>query len=94
MNQIAIKMLMGDRAKYLGLIFGIMFATLLMAQQMSLFVGIMSRTYATIDETNEVDPVYKNFEKIHTGHILDKLGLNRYCCRRNLIANIDMMDII
>ena len=55
MNQIAIKMLMGDRAKYLGLIFGIMFATLLMAQQMSLFIGIMSRTYATIDETNEVD---------------------------------------
>jgi DNA-directed RNA polymerase subunit N len=47
-----------------------------------------------IDETKEVDTVYKNFEKIHTGHILDNLGLNRYCCRRNLIANIDMMDII
>jgi DNA-directed RNA polymerase subunit N (RpoN/RPB10) len=47
-----------------------------------------------IDETKEVDAVYKNFEKIHTGHILDNLGLNRYCCRRNLIANIDMMDII
>ena len=38
--------------------------------------------------------IYKNFEKIHTGHILDDLGLVRYCCRRNLIANIDMMDII
>ena len=49
-----------------------------------------------IDETKEVDidPVYKNFEKIHTGHILNTLGLNRYCCRRNLISNIDMMDII
>ena len=47
-----------------------------------------------IDETKEVDAVYKNFEKIHTGEILNKLGLNRYCCRRNLIANIDMMDII
>lgn len=47
-----------------------------------------------IDENKEVDPVYKNFEKIHTGFILDNLGLKRYCCRRNLISNIDMMDII
>jgi DNA-directed RNA polymerase subunit N len=47
-----------------------------------------------IDDTNDVDVAYKNFEKIHTGHILNNLGLNRYCCRRNLIANIDMMDII
>ena len=28
------------------------------------------------------------------GKILDELGLNRYCCRRNLITNIDMMDVI
>ena len=47
-----------------------------------------------MDEPTDVDPVYKNFEKIHTGHILNTLGLNRYCCRRNLISNIDMMDII
>ena len=25
---------------------------------------------------------------------LNSLGLNRYCCRRNLITNIDMMDVI
>jgi putative ABC transport system permease protein len=55
MNEIAIKMLIGDRAKYLGLIFGITFATLLMAQQMSLFFGIMARTYSTINETAEAD---------------------------------------
>ena len=47
-----------------------------------------------LEETNDVDTAYKNFEKIHTGKILDSLGLKRYCCRRNLIANIDMMDII
>lgn len=51
-----------------------------------------------IDETDSVagadNGIYKNFEKIHTGHILDNLGLKRYCCRRNLIANIDMMNII
>lgn len=55
MNQIAIKMLIGDKAKYLGLIFGITFATLLMSQQMSLFIGIMDRTFATISETSEAD---------------------------------------
>jgi len=41
-----------------------------------------------------LDPMFKNFDKIHTGHILDQLGLTRYCCRRNLISNVDMMDII
>ena len=47
-----------------------------------------------LEETNDVNSAYKNFEKIHTGKILDSLGLKRYCCRRNLISNIDMMDII
>jgi DNA-directed RNA polymerase subunit N (RpoN/RPB10) len=49
---------------------------------------------AKLEDNKNVDPLYKNFEKIHTGKILDKLGLKRYCCRRNLIANIDMMHII
>lgn len=45
-------------------------------------------------ETKNTDPLFKNFENIHTGEILNKLGLKRYCCRRNLITNIDMMQII
>ncbi len=49
---------------------------------------------ANIEENKEKTPLYKNFDKIHTAPILDKLGLKRYCCRRNLITNIDMMDII
>src|SRR5437879_1138527 len=44
MNWVALKMLTGDRAKYLGIVFGVAFATLLMAQQTSMFVGIMART--------------------------------------------------
>lgn len=39
---VAIKMLMGDRVKYFGLIFGIAFATLLMTQQVSIFVGLLT----------------------------------------------------
>jgi len=52
------------------------------------------REKAKIEENKDIDPMYKSFEKIHTGHILNDLGLKRYCCRRNLIANIDMMNII
>jgi DNA-directed RNA polymerase subunit N len=40
------------------------------------------------------DPLFKNFDNIHTGKILDDLGLTRYCCRRNLISNVDLMHII
>jgi len=48
MIRIALKMLFGDRGKYVMLISGITFATLLMAQGMSLFCGLMSWTYSTV----------------------------------------------
>ncbi len=52
---VALKMLTGDRAKYLGLIFGITFATLLMSQQVSIFVGLMARTASQIRDISEAD---------------------------------------
>jgi len=55
MNWIALKMLMGDRSKYLGLIFGVSFATLLMAQQISVFAGIMRRTGSQILDVRDAD---------------------------------------
>lgn len=36
----------------------------------------------------------KHFNDIETKQILDDLGLIRYCCRRNLITNVDIMAII
>lgn len=44
MNWVALQMLMGDRAKYLGLIFTIAFSSFLIAQQLSIFARIMDRT--------------------------------------------------
>jgi putative ABC transport system permease protein len=41
MNWIALKMLTGNQGKYLGIILGIAFATLLIAQQTSIFCGLM-----------------------------------------------------
>jgi putative ABC transport system permease protein len=53
MNWIALKMLTGDRSKYLGLIFGVTFATLLMAQQISIFMGIIDRTASQIIDVRD-----------------------------------------
>lgn len=55
MYYVALKMLTGDRAKYLGLIAGILFATLLMSQQVSIFVGIMVRTGSQIHDVPEAN---------------------------------------
>jgi putative ABC transport system permease protein len=55
MRFVAIKMLLGDRAKYLGLIFGVTFATLLMAQQVSIFIGLMASTASAIYAVSEAD---------------------------------------
>jgi putative ABC transport system permease protein len=48
MYRLALKMLFGDHAKYLMLISGITFSTLLMTQGAALFCGIMSWTFATV----------------------------------------------
>src|SRR5262245_49082068 len=55
MSWIAWKMLTGDRAKYLGIVFGVAFASLLMAHQVSIFCGIMRRTTSQIHDIHEAD---------------------------------------
>jgi len=55
MNWIALRMLMGDRAKYFGLIFGVSFATLLMTQQVSIFMGILTRTASQVLDVRDAE---------------------------------------
>lgn len=55
MNTIALTMLMGDRAKYIGMIIGLTFASLLITQQLSILVGIMARTYGFITDAGLAD---------------------------------------
>jgi putative ABC transport system permease protein len=43
MNWIALRMLTGDRVKFLGLVFGIAFSTLLITQQLTVFVNLLMR---------------------------------------------------
>lgn len=52
---VAIKMLIGDRLKYFGLVLGIAFATLLIVQQASILVGLAHQTGAFIRDTAVAD---------------------------------------
>ena len=55
MNYIALKMLVTDRAKYFGLIFAIAFASFLLANQISIFIGIMTRPASQIRDVVDAD---------------------------------------
>jgi putative ABC transport system permease protein len=52
---IALRMLLGNPSKYLGMIFGVLFATLLMAHQSSIFYGLMLRTASQIEDVIDAD---------------------------------------
>lgn len=69
MTWVAWKILTGDRAKYLGTIFGVAFGTLLIAQQTSIFVSLMRRTANQILDVREariwvMDPEVQNADEI------------------------------
>lgn len=55
MNLVAIRMLIGDKAKYIGIIAGIAFASLLITFQASIFVGLMTRTFGFVTDTAQPD---------------------------------------
>jgi len=68
MNFVALKMLTGDRAKYLGLVFTIAFCTFLLENQSSIFAGIMKRTGSQIADVTDaeiwvMDPKTEYFEQ-------------------------------
>jgi hypothetical protein len=68
MNYVALRMLMGERAKYLGLIFAIAFSTFLLENQTSIFAGILKRTASqvldvTVAEVWVMDPRTQYFEQ-------------------------------
>lgn len=55
MLYIALKMLMGDRAKYLGLLLGIAFTAFLVTFAAAYFAGFMTRGFALITENSSAD---------------------------------------
>jgi hypothetical protein len=55
MNFVALRMLTGDRAKYLGLIFAIASCTFLLENQTSIFASILKRTGSQILDVTDAD---------------------------------------
>jgi putative ABC transport system permease protein len=55
MSKIAIKMLVGDRAKYVGIVFGLTFASFIITQQAAIFIGLMLRTFGFVTDTAQPD---------------------------------------
>lgn len=48
MFKIALQMLFGDRGKYITMVVGVIFATLIMTQQPAILIGFLSHTYSFI----------------------------------------------
>jgi putative ABC transport system permease protein len=55
MSKIAVKMLIGDKAKYIGIVFGLTFASFIITQQAAIFIGLMTRTFGFITDTDQID---------------------------------------
>lgn len=52
---VAIKMLVGNRGKYFGMVAGVLLSALVITQQSSIFCGLMSRTYGFLTDTRYPD---------------------------------------
>ena len=68
MNWLAWRMLTGDTPKYVSLVLSIAFATLLMAQQLSIFMGIVSRSASQIVDVRDaeiwvMDPLVRQIDE-------------------------------
>ena len=69
MNFIALKMLLGDRAKYVGIVIGLTFASFLVTWPSAIFTGVMSRTFSFVTDIGlpdiwVVDPTVQYIEDV------------------------------
>ena len=40
------------------------------------------------------DHSYEAFDRVSKNALLNEMGLTRYCCRRHMLGQVDMMDVI
>lgn len=50
MNSVAFKMLIGNKAAFIGAIFGVFLSVLLISQQAAIFLGLVSRSYRIVSD--------------------------------------------
>lgn len=71
MISLAFKMLIGNRASCIGVIFGIFLATLLISQQSAIFLGLVARSYRIVTDISEptiwvMDPATESDDKLRS----------------------------
>ncbi len=69
MMSYALKMLIGDRVKYIGIVLGLCFASFIITQQAAILIGIINRTFGFITDTSQpniwvVDPTVQYIDDI------------------------------
>src|SRR5215813_13694928 len=69
MNFVALKMLVADRAKYFSLIFAIAFASFLLANQISIFIGIMKRPSSQAQDIVDADIWVMDPQTLYDGEV-------------------------
>src|SRR5262245_900322 len=69
MSYVALKMLVADRAKYFGLIFAIAFASFLLANQVGIFIGIMTRPASQSLDAVYVDIWVMDYQTLYDGEV-------------------------
>ncbi len=69
MNFVALRMLVADRAKYFSLIFAIAFASFLLANQISIFIGIMTRPASQIKDIVDADIWVMDPQTLYDGEV-------------------------
>jgi putative ABC transport system permease protein len=79
MTHVAFRILLHDRAKYLALVLGISFATLLISQQSAIFHSLMHASTREILEANQADiwVMKPSVETLDQGYPLAELSVNR-----------------
>lgn len=53
---------------------------------------VQNKKESSEEKTNKTE--HKRFDPVQTNDILEKLGLKRQCCRRSMIAHVELMPII
>lgn len=71
MISVALKMLIGNRSSFFGVVFGIFLATLLISQQSAIFLGLVARSYRMLTDIPSpnvwvIDPATESDEKVRS----------------------------
>lgn len=79
MNLVAFKILLHDKAKYVALVLGVSFATLLISQQSAIFHSLMHASTRDILEANQADiwVMKPSVETLDQGYPIAELSVNR-----------------